>query len=72
MGRAVVDAVALGRVGRGRGRHDRRDEGLRVAVVERKPGALHLDHEPVPRLEGVVHMRERDRVLQGLVGGLSR
>src|SRR6185437_9495490 len=29
------------------------DEGLRVAVDQREPAALHLDHDPVALFEGV-------------------
>lgn len=32
------------------------DPGLRIAVDERKPTALDLDHQPVAGLERVVHV----------------
>src|SRR6187402_185938 len=42
---------------------DIRHELLRIAVDEREPGALHLDHDPVSFLEHVVVGRESDLVM---------
>ena len=66
--RAVVDAVMLDAVGVGGRGHDRGDEGLGVAVVEREPGALHLDHEAMTLPERVVRLGERHLVGQDRAG----
>ena len=58
--RVRVDGDRRGLVVLRFGGHDIRHEGLRVAVVERKPGALDLDHDGVPGLEDVVHVVKAD------------
>ena len=65
---AMVHAMPLCLVGGRWCRHDRRNERLWVAVVKREPRALDLDHEAMPRPEGVVHVRQWDRVRQRLIG----
>src|SRR6185312_8442786 len=49
-------------------RHDVWDKGLRVAVVERKPCALHLDHDAVSGPEHMVRGMKAVLVLLSLVG----
>ena len=64
-----VDAVDPGPEVRLPGLEDVRHEGLRIAVVEREPGALHLDHDPVPLPEDVVPGEQVDRHLLHLPRG---
>ena len=56
----------------GLGGHDVGHEGLRVAVVEREPGALDLDHHGVAGLEDVVHVVQRELVLVNGAGAQRR
>src|SRR3546814_9499564 len=44
----------------GLGEEDVGDESLRVAVVERELARLDLHHDPVPRLEHVIHRRQAE------------
>ena len=61
---------ALGRrpVVRGLGQEDVLDEGLRIPVDEREPGALHLDHDLVALEKAVVGPVEVDREIRDPVG----
>ena len=43
-------------------------ERLRVSVNQRKPTALHLNHDPVSFLEGVQHILELERYVRNLIG----
>ena len=63
-----VDRDGGGLVVLGFGGHDVGHKGLRVAVVEREPGALNLDHHGVPGLEDVVDVVEAVAVLVDGVG----
>src|SRR5207249_6537904 len=45
-----------------------RNEGLRVAIIERKPARLDLHHDPVPGKEHVIRRRQDELVRQRLVG----
>src|ERR1700743_532866 len=45
-----------------------RHKGLRIAVVEREERRLHLHHDAVAALEGVVDHREAEGELRRLVG----
>src|SRR2546427_818470 len=45
-----------------------RHEGLGVAVVQRKPARLYLDHDPVAGQENMVRRRQSKAVKQRLVG----
>ncbi len=55
---------------------DVRHEALRIAVVERKERRLDLHHDAVPRLEIVIHVRQREAIALVLPGvsaaGLSK
>ena len=42
-------------------------KGLRVAVVERKPGRLDLHHDPMARQERMTDVRQSERIRQNLV-----
>ena len=53
----VVDPMLLLLVSRVRRRHDAWHKGLRITIVERKPGALNLNHKTVPRQDSVINMR---------------
>ena len=46
----------------GLGFHDVGHEGLRVAVIEREPGALDFDHHRVAGLEDVINIVQREFV----------
>src|SRR5882724_12037511 len=43
-------------------------KGLRVAIHEREPGALHMDHEAMTPAEGVKHIRHGEFNFRGLSG----
>ncbi len=47
---------------------DARHERLRIAIVQREPARLHLDHDPVSREKHVVRGRQREAVQQRPVG----
>ena len=49
------------------GEEDIGDERLRVAVIQREPGGLHLHHDPVPRQEHVVDRWQDELVRQWFV-----
>ena len=59
----AVDAVRRRAEVARRGVEDVGHERLRVAVVHREPGALHLDHDPVTLPEGVALLVQVDDVL---------
>jgi hypothetical protein len=44
------------------------DESLGISVDQRKPGALDLNHDPVPLLEGVKYVLKLERDLSDFVG----
>ena len=66
--RVVMNAMSLRLVGVRWSRHDIRNECLGVAVVEREPRALNLDHETMTREKSVVQMWQRNRVIKRLIG----
>src|SRR5215510_3141180 len=45
---------------------DIRDKRLRIAVHERKPGGLNLQHDPMAFLKRVIHVWQRERDLGDL------
>ena len=63
MAGAGIDGDGGRPVGRGFGGHDVGHEGLRIAVIEREPGALNLDQNGVAGLEDVVYVVQRELVL---------
>ncbi len=67
--RPGVDALLGGFIVRGLCGHDAGHEGLRVAVVEREPAALHLDHDAMAFEEDVVGGVQGEFVFLRRVGG---
>ena len=62
IGARVMDVLhCLAVVGRFRN-EDVRHEGLGIAVIQRKPARLHLDHDAVPRQEYMVRVGEIEAV----------
>src|SRR5882724_2272223 len=67
--RRAVDALrGLDEIGRRRS-IDARYKLLRIAVDEREPGRLYLNHQAVPLEKHVVAVAQRDLPLYGRVGG---
>ena len=66
---AGVDGDGRGFVVRGFGLHDIGHEGLRIAIVEREPGALNFDHDGVAGFEDVVYIVKAELVLMDGAGG---
>src|SRR5688500_4608644 len=48
------------------GQEDVGNELLGVAIDERKPGALHVHHQPMPLLKPMQHIEKLDANLSGL------
>src|SRR5687767_13880048 len=65
----VIDAMRGPLVILALGPSDVGHEALRVAVVERKPTALNLHHNPMPRQERMIHMWQCDTIGQNLASG---
>ena len=65
----MIDALGGFAVVGGLGPENVGDEGLRVAVVEREPAGLDLDHDAVAGKEDVVGVGKIEAIEQRLVGG---
>src|ERR1700730_10947864 len=65
----MVDALGGFTIVAGFSQEDVGDEGLRVAVVEREPTGLDLDHDAMTGKENVVRVWQREMILQRRVGG---
>ena len=52
-------------------KEDIRHEGLRVAVIERKPARLDLHHDPMAGQEHVVGGRQGEAIARGVFGGIG-
>src|SRR5258708_5605763 len=66
-GTSSIDPMSRLPIIRGLREEDVVDEGLRVAVVEREPARLDLDHHAVTRQEHVVRVRERELIALDLI-----